>query len=169
MIDYKSLIQWTHDYYLNNEQDNYDIHNHLCYFVNPKKHKVKDTHQLRHDKGSKFLKNKHPVYELKDIPHDADVYLYRTFNSHGMEGGNCWGDEARGYNNPYPRTFNFDKFTLKLCQEFYPDISFIKYKLLVEECITEEEYEEYEYYGNHSVYQLIAFNLRKFVEGVEKS
>jgi hypothetical protein len=108
------------------------------------------------------------VYALKDVPHSADVYLYRTYNSHGSSGGSCWGDEARAYSNDPPQSFNFDDFSLKLCEEFCPEISFIKYKRLMMECIVHDEYHEREYYGNYSVHKLIAFDLRKFAEGVQE-
>lgn len=93
-----------------------------------------------------------------------DMYIVRYYDSHGMDGGNCWGSEASGYHNEMPEDFHFDDLATELCLKFCPDISFLKYKTLLNGCIMEFEKHRSEYYGNYSVNKYKVLNLKTFAE-----
>lgn len=91
----------------------------------------------------------------------ADGYIYQRHETGGYRGGNCWGDSAEPYYNEEP----MDEFRPLdvLLEQFYPEVSFLKYKKILNEL---EYYTEgySEYYGNSTSYQCRKLDLRKIYD-----
>lgn len=69
----------------------------------------------------------------------------------GVSGGSCWGGELSSYSSeePEPEFKSLDKILEELC----PNISYLKYKSLVSECVTRSSRESGDYYGNSNQYE----------------
>lgn len=74
--------------------------------------------------------------------------------------GNCWGDKGEIDPEGQPEFEEFDK----LVERVAPNISFMKYKRLYNECVSVETYNEYDYYGGccHKAYYIC--DLRKLYD-----
>ena len=74
--------------------------------------------------------------------------IYMRYATGGMQGGSCWGDEARPYTTgAHPGFIALDIVLKELC----PNISFMQYKE-IEHLIQSNEETHYEYYGNSTDY-----------------
>lgn len=75
----------------------------------------------------------------------------------GVTGGNCWGGEANELKDGEkpPEDWALDTFL----REYYPEVSYLKYKSL-EAKVVQEEFTEREYYGNytHFAFYTISFD-----------
>ena len=79
----------------------------------------------------------------------------------GAEGGNCWGDEARRFHN-YNSVQPFLPLD-NILKAVNPEISYLKYKE-IESLIVSDEENEYEYYGNHTNYDIFVLDIRKLYD-----
>jgi hypothetical protein len=165
------IMEWTFDY-IASIPYNYDskIENKIYYSLPlVKKVSTKSNTYDYHRQDSKLLKDKTYLWTLKDAPAgQKSFYFAKQFNTHGESGGNCWGGSPSPYHNDIPEDFNFDDYTVKLCHKFCPDISFIQYKMLLDECIVTEDYKETEYYGNINYYRLKLLDISKLVSRLKQ-
>lgn len=78
--------------------------------------------------------------------------IYQSWETGGMSGGTCWGDQARPYSeDPGPMELTeLDKVLEKLC----PSMSFLQYKNMTNEILKTASYTEREYYGNETDYTI---------------
>lgn len=86
------------------------------------------------------------------IPEDKETPLtgfYCMWETGGMQGGNCWGSEAKAYvvEGREPEVGTLDAFLL----EHFPSMSFIAYKTLLSKREHFTHF-QYEYYGNGTYY-----------------
>lgn len=88
---------------------------------------------------------------------EDDLVLFSKYETGGMAGGNCWGDEAEPYTADKFREFiELEEILRGLC----PHISFLEFRSLkgeVETC----GYTEGEYYGNSTEYRVEYIGLKK--------
>lgn len=87
--------------------------------------------------------------------------IYSRYNTGGMSGGNCWGDEATHYEEEKPKE-HMQVLDIVL-KELKPDISYLDYKKI--ERLIHDNYEtEHEYYGNSADYCVNYIILSKLEE-----
>lgn len=97
----------------------------------------------------------HDGFELKDEK------IVQTHVSHGYEGGNCWGDEARYFSNPkMPDDFIPLDYIL---EQAAPNISYLRYKE-IQKMIKESTKSHSEYYGNSVSYLIYTLDIRKLYD-----
>jgi len=70
-------------------------------------------------------------------------YMYSESWSGGGTWGDCWGNEGTISPDSPSEFKEFDDFLLKIC----PEMPFLQYKKIVNECLETEEYTSYDYYG----------------------
>lgn len=103
----------------------------------------------------------------KPILHDCKhVFFVIEYDSHGESGGNCWGGDARAYARSAPINFNFDDQLVEICEKFCPEISYLNFRKVTNGAIFETERHVREYYGNNSVYKVLALDIRKLAENL---
>lgn len=72
-------------------------------------------------------------------------YMYSESWSAGGSWGDCWGNEGT-ISPDTPLEFReLDQLLEKIC----PNITFLQYKKIQSECVTNDEYSSYDYYGGH--------------------
>lgn len=89
-----------------------------------------------------------------------ESFLFEEWVSGGVSGGSCWDDGSndRHYatsGDKEPDFSSLDTILENLC----PNISFIKYKKLVNEIVKYGDYSVNEYYGNSTNYGYKTINL----------
>jgi hypothetical protein len=89
------------------------------------------------------------VFGYASFTPGPDAILVAGWRTGGMDGGNCWGGEARAYktNVREPELALLDALLLKVA----PKISFLEYKQLLT-LVESGETTHYEYYGNSTDY-----------------
>jgi len=81
----------------------------------------------------------------------------------GMQGGNCWGDEAKPYKrNLTQEDFEFDVID-NILEKICSSIPFLIYKKL-QKLYETYEYTESEYYGNCIYYQILRLDVDKLYQ-----
>ena len=78
--------------------------------------------------------------------------------------GNCWGDKGECEPEPQPEFEEFDR----LIERVAPNITFMKYKRLYNECVTVETDYEYDYYGGCCNKAYYKCDLRKLYDMMEE-
>lgn len=87
-------------------------------------------------------------------------YMYSESWSAGGSWGDCWGNEGT-ISPDSPLDFReFDDLLMKIC----PDISFMNYKKLLNECTETEKYSEYDYYGGREYRQRWKCDMKRLYE-----
>lgn len=85
--------------------------------------------------------------------------------SGGGTSGNCWDDELHTiYPEDAPSFKKFDDFIEKIC----PNITFIQYKKLYNECVSIESYPECDYYGGCETRNYYECNMVKLYEMMQE-
>ena len=85
-------------------------------------------------------------------------HMYSSEWSLGGTWGNCWDDELTHVDGDSPKDFTeFDE----LMEEIAPDIKFMQYKKLYNECVEIQEREECDYYGGRVTYAFHVCDLKK--------
>jgi len=122
------------------------------------------------------------VKEVKDLKIATDPYIPGDhtpgsgpaiaiyWQTGGIGGGSCWdnGDEDPHYNmgsNPEPEFTDIDK----VLEHFVPNITFLQYKRLLQDCIEQGETTLNDYYGNHTDYAYKVIKLEalfKYMKGI---
>jgi hypothetical protein len=163
----KEMLEWTFEY-IKSIPYNSEIRNDI-YYALPKTKSEEGRRSYRSEADA--LRDKHHAYQSSNIPSNAIGFHYiKRIETHGRAGGNCWGTgNAEPYHNDIPDDFNFGDYTIKLCHEFCPTITFINYMLLLDECIVTEDYEIHEYYGNMTGYRLKSLDIGKLAKRIEES
>jgi hypothetical protein len=71
--------------------------------------------------------------------------IYSRYETGGMSGGNCWGDEPRYYSEepPKDRMKVLDLFL----EEYFPNITYLQYKK-IDALVQDNSGSDNEYYGN---------------------
>ena len=91
-----------------------------------------------------------------------DIMEDQRINVGGMEGGSCWGGDARPYTTG--ETFReTDGALFQLFKTHWRDIGFLDYQEIVEEVLSEESYTEHEYYGNETRYRIRIIDVAKLL------
>jgi hypothetical protein len=84
----------------------------------------------------------------------------------GGSWANCWGDSGSVSGEAQPASFKeFDSLLEKVC----PDISFLKYKNLMNTCVTTDEYNEGDYYGGNVTYGYFELDVIQLYKELEDS
>lgn len=95
------------------------------------------------------------IYDLDKIINEVNEWgvIFQVTEIGGASGGNCYGDEARSYRT---EDGNSSPFILDdLLTYIAPQLTFVQYREMMKELkITEETDSKYEYYGNHTEYQI---------------
>ena len=87
-------------------------------------------------------------------------YMYSESWSAGGSWSDCWGNEGT-ISPDSPSDFHeFDDLLIKIC----PDISFLNYKKLLNECTETEEYSESDYYGGCEYRQRWKCDMKRLYE-----
>lgn len=90
---------------------------------------------------------------------DGKIIQYHTTG--GAQGGNCWGDDARQWDNDKsPSPFIPLDTILK---ETWPEITYLKYKE-IESLIVEGSDSDHEYYGNYTRYNTYALDIKQLYD-----
>lgn len=85
-------------------------------------------------------------------------YYFSDSWSRGGSWGDCWGNHGNIHPDEQPSSFEqFDKLLEDIC----PNITFIQYKRVFNECVTIDEYSESDYYGGTEYKARYKLDLRK--------
>lgn len=92
-------------------------------------------------------------------------YIYVKWLSGGQTGGSCWDeDEPKFYKVNGEEEPRFDSLST-LIDELTPDLSYKDFSR-IEEKMQKGNYQEYEYYGNYSIYSYKKLRLMDIYEVV---
>jgi len=93
-----------------------------------------------------------------------------TWHTGGYYGGNCWDDTEPEYRDSYDDQLSLfdDPDFVTIIKNFCPQIDIIKCKEL-SNIINEDNYTEYEYYGNTSDYSFQEVKLTDLVDFINKN
>jgi hypothetical protein len=96
--------------------------------------------------------------------HIKEPVVYMRWETGGMSGGNCWGDEAHYYESDDPKP----KFKILdiLFKKFKPEISYLQFRE-IEELIHTNHETQYEYYGNSENYEVQYILLSELLKKLE--
>jgi hypothetical protein len=110
------------------------------------------------------LKPEWDVYFSEYLYRDNDSgnYLCSPKWSIGGAYGSCWGNGLSPVSADEPLA-NFEAFD-ELLEQIMPDITFLQYKKLYQECVTIEETSESDYYGGGVTYNYYQCDLPKLYE-----
>ena len=100
-------------------------------------------------------------YEKTDGFYISDGKIIQKHETGGASGGNCWGDDAEYFSSDYS-TQDFLPLE-KILTLVKPDIAYLKVKE-IERLITEDSETDYEYYGNHTRYDLYKLDIRQLYD-----
>lgn len=78
----------------------------------------------------------------------------------GVDGGNCWNDGGHYALDADPTPTSWPEFD-KIIMEYWPDITFMQYRAMIQPLIVYHERTEYEYYGNNTKYGHNVVNLKQ--------
>lgn len=104
----------------------------------------------------------------RDSKEPAIAEYWRTG---GVSGGSCWdtGDNDDQFydmeSEPEPEFESLDK----ILEHFAPNVTFLQYKRLIQDCVERGDHRENEYYGNHTnyAYKIIKLEaLFKYMKGL---
>ena len=85
-------------------------------------------------------------------------YLVSESWSLGGTWGDCWGNKGKISPDEQPSSFReFDKLLEEVC----PNITFLQYKSIYDECVEVYKYDESDYYGGTQYYAQYRLDLRK--------
>lgn len=106
-----------------------------------------------------------PLIGYDRIEYHADKskktkYMYSESWSAGGTWGNCWGDE--GTISP-DKPLNFEELD-ELFEKICPNITYLQYKKIQQECVEIDEYTEHDYYGGVEHLQRWRCDLEKLYE-----
>lgn len=101
------------------------------------------------------------------------VISSQRIETYGASGGNCWGGEAVEFDtgNSFQGISHLSKTIEDILKDIYPEISFKKYKKLIDilEYYVEEISDSYnEYYGNYSHGFRAELDIDNFFKALEK-
>lgn len=84
---------------------------------------------------------------------DDTLYIYGSVEMGGSSGGDCWGGSSSAYRTGLEESNAEVPELDSILEEISPDISFLKYKILINTIPwnTDTRYEN-EYYGNYTKY-----------------
>lgn len=98
--------------------------------------------------------------------HGSPDHYQVEWRTGGMCGGNCWGDSA---DHPVDADPEPDMPLLdQLLEEVCPDISFIKYKHVLNKCVKHDTTTMHEYYGNYTMFAQKRVNFRDLYDALVK-
>lgn len=106
-----------------------------------------------------------PLIGYDQCKYSSDIvkktkYMYSESWSAGGTWGNCWGDEGT-ISPDKPLNFNeLDELFEKIC----PNITYLQYKKIQQECVEIDEYTERDYYGGCEHMQRWKCDLEKLYE-----
>jgi len=95
--------------------------------------------------------------------------IISSYESSGMEGGSCWGDEPQYFSRNQP-TEHMRVLDIVL-EEIAPNISYLHYKK-ISTLINNSEKTHWEYYGNYTesvVEYIVVSELEKLLEEISQS
>ena len=104
------------------------------------------------------------VYECVFKPHESfsnKDKMQSDYWSRGGSWGDCWGNS--GSISPDPQPSSFTEFD-ELLEEICPNITFLQYKKLYNECVTVEEDGHGDYYGGYEYTSYFQCDLKKLYE-----
>jgi hypothetical protein len=107
-----------------------------------------------------------PSYRRNTIQGD---FIQISWCTGGQTGGSCWNDgkEGRHYaidSSPEPEFEALDT----ILEKFYPEISFMAYKRMVQTLIKSTDYCDNEYYGNYYSYAVKYVDLKELYEYLQE-
>lgn len=123
--------------------------------------------ETKFEKWSKkwVYENYSPVYHTYYSYDDGEVVF--SIDIGGARGGTCWDDsDPESYQNSFSSDETENKFVFEFVSEFFPDISFVKYKSICK-LIEKYEHRENEYYGNYTDYKIEKVKVADLVEFLE--
>lgn len=109
------------------------------------------------------------IFELQEKSGDSTPYIRYSEDQEmvlssdwctGGTWGDCWGNHG-GVSGSAPEKFTAFDTILELIA---PDISFLKYKKIKEECVNINEYGQSDYYGGSTTHSYWYFKVSKFYE-----
>lgn len=98
--------------------------------------------------GHELPKEDYPGQYKKLISKNAISNMFLIEES---KGGDCWGGKAKIYYNSLPINPTIPELDYIL-EIYWPNITYIKYKELVNTLMKETEFFDGEYYGNYKIY-----------------
>lgn len=87
--------------------------------------------------------------------------IEQDWRTGGVSGGNCWNDGGHYSldSDPTPTTWpEFDK----LIERYWPTITFMEYRRIMQPLIKQHTLRQSEYYGNYTNYAHNVINLKEF-------
>ena len=90
------------------------------------------------------------------------VLLDEKVETGGVSGGSCWGGNPHSYSTG--KSFGEQSALDTFLEEFFPDVSFLRYRKLRREVVSEEDHCDREYYGNYTDYRLRIIDVDKLLE-----
>lgn len=97
---------------------------------------------------------------IDDIWNEENKYYYSEDWSCGGDWGDCWGRHGDIEPDEKPEFTDF----YKLLEDVCPNISFIQYKRIFNECVEIEEFEESDYYGGTEYKSRYKLDVKKCYE-----
>ena len=95
--------------------------------------------------------------------HIKEHVVYMRWNTGGMSGGNCWGDDPHSYRGDSKPIFKALDLVLK---KLKPDVTFLQFRELNDLIHTNRE-TQYEYYGNSDDYEIEYIILSELIKKLE--
>lgn len=96
-------------------------------------------------------------YFLPLIENSSENCIYSKPWSLGGTWGDCWGNLGTISPEPQPKNFKeFDDLLMKVC----PNISYLQYKILYDNCVSIDEDSNYDYYGGHEYQARFKLNVK---------
>jgi hypothetical protein len=119
--------------------------------------KIVESNSNYHDKYRKDRWSK-----ISSIPNE-DKIIEISWETGGVSGGSCWDDS-----DPQPYTASniepeFDSLR-GILEKICPEISYLKYKKLMSECLETSTYTYNEWYGNCTNYAIKRIKLKKLYD-----
>lgn len=91
----------------------------------------------------------------------AEKGLWCYWTTGGLQGGNCWGDDADSPVEPQPEQ---DLEGLdEILEKFTPNMSFLQYRQ-IEKLIEYQDRTEWRYYGNYTSYREKKLDMKKLFD-----
>lgn len=103
---------------------------------------------------------KHSFYDIHFQPYvdNGSLFMKSDTWSGGGERGHCWDSTKFPIAAESPASFyQLDEFLEKIC----PNITHLQYKKLWDRCVTEQEDNDYDYYGGSEIRRWYEFNLEE--------
>jgi len=115
------------------------------------------------------LLNDNGVYTGKTVNHfkwyQSSDYVYTSERVGGLSGGSCWGGNPQPFEGEQPSYEDFHKI-VDILFEGEDEAELIKRCDEIYAMVQEEEYSNYEYYGNRSDYKYLILDLKSYFENI---